>query len=85
MGFWVRGVGHFDRWVEKSIDEGVDIQIIVRILKLRKCVKAGENMYLVVICNLVSLFKEPSDFRMRPSDTPIVYKRLRNLRLVDKG
>ena len=70
MGFWVRGVGHFDRWVEKSIDEDVDIQIIVRILKLRKCVKVGENMYLVVKCNLVSLFKEPADFRIRPSCTP---------------
>jgi len=70
VGFWVRGVGHFDRWVEKSIDEGVDIQIIVRILQLRKCVEASENIYLVVKCNLVSLLKDPADFRMRPSCTP---------------
>jgi hypothetical protein len=54
----------------RKVYEGVDIQIIVRILKLRKCVKASENIYLVVKCNLVSLLKEPADFRMRPSCTP---------------
>jgi hypothetical protein len=70
VGFWVRGVGHFGRWVEKSIDEGVNIQIIVGILKLCKFVEAGENIYLVVKCNFVSLLKDPADFRMRPSCTP---------------